>query len=180
MMSKHRNDQQQTVTACMKIRAVFVAAGVLVWLFAGHQASEAASLSDRTASLGDWKKTRGLSLRVLAERGNTRAQTMLGFAYETGQGVPQNFILAARWYWRAAVRGNPTAQYLLGLAYDKGQGVPLDRITAQKWLILAAARVTGRQRDYYLRIRDAVASKMDANEITEAQFLAYRWTLRRE
>jgi len=42
---------------------------------------------------------------------------------------------------------------------------------------LATASAPGRQREYYMRIRDAVASKMSADEITQAQDLAYRWTL---
>src|SRR3954465_7101657 len=38
----------------------------------------------------------------LAERGNAAAQTYLGFLFETGRGVPQNYTEAAMWYRRAA------------------------------------------------------------------------------
>ncbi len=115
-------------------------------------------------------------VQTLAERGDARAQTVLGFAYETGRGVPQNFVSAVKWYRRAAAKGNPTAQYLLGLMYDYGRGVPEDKIIAQKWLILAAARASGRERAYYVRIRDAVASAMSSGEIAQAQYLAHQWT----
>jgi TPR repeat protein len=170
------------VTVSMKIHPILVAIGTVVCLFIGSCEIQAASLLDDVDSNdhAHRKIVVGPSLQVLAEQGNTRAQTILGFAYETGQGVPQNYYLAAKWYWRAAIRGNTAAQYLLGLMYDKGQGVPLDVISAQKWLILAAAHASGRQREYYMRIRDAVASKMDANEIFQAQYLAQQWTVKHE
>src|SRR5690349_5000054 len=38
----------------------------------------------------------------LAERGAPSAQAYLGFMYETGRGVPQNYTDAAMWYRRAA------------------------------------------------------------------------------
>ncbi len=90
--------------------------------------------------------------------------------------MPQNYKLAVTWYRRAAWQGNPTAQYLLGLMYDRGQGVHEDKVVAQKWLILAAANATARERDYFTRIRDAVASTMTAHEIAQAQSLAYGWS----
>lgn len=46
--------------------------------------------------------------------------------YETGRGLPQDYMLAAAWYQRAAQQGYPRAQHLLGLLYDKGQGVAED------------------------------------------------------
>jgi TPR repeat protein len=119
-------------------------------------------------------------LQVLAERGDARAQTLLGLAYATGRGVPQYFSAAVYWYQRAAEQGNPNAQYLLGLAYDKGQGVAQDKIIAEKWLNLAAAKARGRDRDYYARIRDAVASTMDPYELAQAQYLAQIWTVERQ
>ena len=37
-----------------------------------------------------------------AERGDPRAQTQIGFMHETGRGLPQDYMLAAAWYQRAA------------------------------------------------------------------------------
>jgi TPR repeat protein len=141
-----------------------------------HGFAAAASRLDR-----EWTDNRGYpiasaQLQVSAKRGNARAQTVLGFAYATGRGVPQNFAAAVKWYRRAAAKGNSTAQYLLGLMYDHGQGVRQNKIIAHKWLILAAAGASGKERDDYARIRDAVASTMSATEIAEAQYLAYQWT----
>jgi TPR repeat protein len=117
-------------------------------------------------------------LLPLAQRGNAAAQALLGFMYANGQGVPQGYEVATYWYERAAQQGDTTAQYLLGLMYDKGFGVPLDEVTAHMWLNLAAAHAPQRVRDYYQRLRDAVASKMTSGQITEAQWRAQEWEAR--
>jgi TPR repeat protein len=54
---------------------------------------------------------------------------------------------------------------MLGLMYDKGHGVHHDYIQAYKWLDLTAARARGRERDGYLRFRNALASKRPRDEI---------------
>ena len=59
--------------------------------------------------------------------------------------------------------------------YDKGHGVPQNFVLAYKWLNLAAAHASGRERDVYLRLRDAVSSKMSTDEIIEGQRLALNW-----
>src|SRR5216117_1165052 len=73
----------------------------------------------------------------LAEQGNPSAQAYLGFMFQTGRGVPQNYTEAAMWYRRAAEQGDSLAQYSLGLLYDNGQGVPRDIVEANKWLNLS-------------------------------------------
>lgn len=115
-----------------------------------------------------------------AEGGNARAQSVLGFMYEFGRGLPQDYVLAAKWYFRAAAQGEPHGQHLLGLLFDKGQGVPEDSIESYKWLNLAAARVGPRDRDYYIRMRNAIASKMDRYSIAEGQRRARAWRPVRE
>src|SRR3977135_2521321 len=69
----------------------------------------------------------------LAERGEPTAQAYLGYMFETGRGVPQNYTEAAMWYRRAAEQGDSLAQYSLGLLYDHGFGVPRDIVEANKW-----------------------------------------------
>jgi hypothetical protein len=108
----------------------------------------------------------------LAAQGDARAQAYLGFMYAHGQGVPQNFIVAAGWYRCASHQGLPNAQYMLGLMYDKGQGVPQDYVIAYTWLTLAAAGA-GPERLQWVRVRDAVASKLTLLERTQAQQLAF-------
>ena len=67
---------------------------------------------------------RGDGEPVVLARGNARALGRLGFRYENGLGVPQNYIAAADLYRRAAEQGDVFAQCRLGLSYDKGHGVP--------------------------------------------------------
>ena len=125
-------------------------------------------------SRGDYLRAVGV-LSPLAARGNARAQGLLGFMYENGFGVPQAYDAAADLYQRAAVQGDPFAQSRLGLIYDKGHGVPQNVILSYKWLNLAAAHATRRDRDYYLRLRNAVASKMSFGQIVEGQRLGLIW-----
>ena len=116
----------------------------------------------------------------LAERGNAAAQTYLGYMFETGRGVPQNYTDAAMWYRRAAEQGDSLAQYSLGLLYDRGQGVPRDIVEASKWLNLATAAAPPNARELRARIRDAVTTKMTRGEIAEARLRALEWAPSRE
>lgn len=116
----------------------------------------------------------------LAERGNAAAQTYLGFLFETGRGVPQNYTEAAMWYRRAAEQGDSRAQYSLGLLYDRGQGVPQDIVEASKWLNLSTAAAPPPAREARARIRDAVTTKMTRGEIAQARLRALEWAPSRE
>ena len=116
----------------------------------------------------------------LAGQGEPSAQTYLGFMFETGRGVPQNYTEAAMWYRRAAEQGDSLAQYSLGLLYDKGQGVPRDIVEASKWLNLATAGAPRRAREARARIRDAVTTKMTRGEIARSRLRALEWAPVRE
>ena len=110
--------------------------------------------------------------RSHAERGDAQAQALLGFMYEHGRAMARNYDAAVYWYSCAAEQGHPTAQYLLGLMYDKGHGVVRSDVLAYKWLNLAAAHASPGLREYYLRIRNAVAAKLTADQVAESQRLA--------
>ena len=112
----------------------------------------------------------------LAPLGDARAQTYLGYMFANGKGVPQNYMVAAGWYRCASQQGFPAAQYLLGLMYDKGQGVPQDYVIAYALLDLAVAGA-GPEREHWVRIRDAVASKLSLIERVRAQQLAFEGLL---
>ncbi|MDQ6870060.1 MAG: sel1 repeat family protein [Pseudomonadota bacterium] len=112
----------------------------------------------------------------LAPLGDARAQTYLGYMFANGKGVPQNFMVAAGWYRCASQQGFPAAQYMLGLMYDKGQGVPQDYVIAYALLNLAVAGA-GPEREHWVRIRDAVASKLSLIERVRAQQLAFEGLL---
>jgi TPR repeat protein len=110
-----------------------------------------------------------------AEAGDPRAQAFLGFMYQYGRGVPQNYALATYWYRRSAEQGNATAQHLLGLMFDKGLGVPTNHVAAHVWLSLAASRTKGPDHEDNVRLRDAVAAKMSFGQLYDAQALAQTW-----
>lgn len=116
----------------------------------------------------------------LAERGNAAAQSYLGFLFETGRGVPQNYTEAAMWYRRAAEQGDSRAQYSLGLLYDRGFGVPQDIVEASKWLNLSTAAAPPPAREARARIRDAVTTKMTRGQIAQARLRALEWAPSRE
>ena len=160
--------------------AAFVAACVAALLFSGGRVS-ARSLGQGVAAFKrqDYV-TASRAFIPLAERGNAAAQSYLGYMFETGRGVPQNYTEAAMWYRRAAEQGDGLAQYSLGLLYDRGQGVPRDIIEASKWLNLSTAAAPPRAREARARIRDAVNTKMTRGEVAEARLRALEWAPSRE
>jgi len=79
-------------------------------------------------------------IKKLAESGDVEAQFNLGLMYDQGQGVPQNYSEAVKWYRKAAEQGHADAQYFLGTMYVQGQGVPLNYAEATKWLQKAAEK----------------------------------------
>ena len=78
------------------------------------------------------------SLWTRAEQGDAKAQYSLGVAYRKGDGVPQDYAKAAKWYRHAAEQGHAEAQYNLGVMYAEGRGVAQDYSEAVKWTRLAA------------------------------------------
>ncbi len=73
-----------------------------------------------------------------AESGDPKCQTLLGVLYATGQGVPQDYAEAAKWYRKAADQGDAKAQFYLGTLYTIGQGVPQNSDEAARWFRKAA------------------------------------------
>jgi hypothetical protein len=160
-------------------RSTTLAAGVLLFatfMQAGSARADAVVHANAAYTRGDYVRAVSL-LTPLALRGNASAQAFLGFMLENGYGAPQSYVAAADLYCRAAIRGNPFGQAMLGLLYDKGHGVPQDFILAYKWLNLATARAPARERDNFLRLRNAVASKMSRAQIAEGQRLALLWAV---
>ena len=68
-----------------------------------------------------------------AEKGDAKAQFVVGLKYDTGKGVPQDYAEAAKWYRKAAEQGYAEAQFNLGTMYDEGRGVHQDYAEAAKW-----------------------------------------------
>jgi uncharacterized protein len=150
--------------------ARLIAATVIALAAAVPAAARPAGVAMLLARHGDIGLAQRLIPRALA--GDARAQAALGYLHATGRGVPQDYVIAAMWFSRAADQGHAGAQYMLGLMYDKGHGVPRDHIEAHKWLNLAVAGASRRDREFWVRIRDAIASKLTPAQVAQAQWRA--------
>ena len=74
----------------------------------------------------------------VAEQGNADAQLYLGFMYEDGRGVKQDYFKAVEWYQKAAEQGYADAQFFLSNMYYAGKGVKQDYFKAVEWYQKAA------------------------------------------
>jgi TPR repeat protein len=105
-----------------------------------------------------------------AEGGNPDAEVELGELYEDGDGVEQNYALAAEWYREAAehvpnLGGAGQGRNHLGLLYLAGLGVPQDYVQAYMWFSLAGVDQN---------IGEA-ADKMTPAQILQAQQMTDEW-----
>ena len=114
--------------------------------------------------------------RKAADQGDPRAQSNLGFAYASGQGVTRDLAQAAAWYRKAAEQGHATSQFDLGAMYASGQGVLKDYVEAHKWVNLAASRAaTADDRAQFARTRDDLAKRLTPADLDEARKRARDW-----
>ncbi len=95
-------------------------------------------------------------IRIKAEEGNAKAQCDLGYMYNVGIRVEQNYEEAVKWYRKAAVQGNADAQFNLGVMYDNGTGVEQDTDEAIRWFRRAARKGV---EDAAIRLRDLGVSR---------------------
>ncbi len=68
------------------------------------------------------------------------------------------------------------AQYGLGKRYERGLGVPQNIVESHMWFTLAAAGSSIENRDTYVTARDAVAARMTAEQLDDAQRRVREWT----
>jgi TPR repeat protein len=116
--------------------------------------------------------------RLAADRGVDDAQVYIGILYYEGRGVPQDYEEAAKWFRRAVEQGYVGAQYHLGLMFYEGHGVHQNYVLAYMWLNLAASGLVPLDKSEvaeFLQKRDMVASRMNPEQIAEAQKLAREW-----
>ena len=83
-----------------------------------------------------------LELEKKAEAGDPYAQFNLGNAYYKGNGVPQDYKEAVKWYTKSADQGYANAQYNLGVCYENGTGVGENEKEAVKWFTKSAEQGT--------------------------------------
>ena len=111
----------------------------------------------------------------LSERGDPRAEFMLGAMYFHGRGVPRNDAFAAIWFHKAATQGHPGAQLAYGSLHIRGVGVVQDLTRAYMWLSLAADSGVPGLRQQAVSLRDDVARLMNPEWIAEARNRARKW-----
>ena len=119
-------------------------------------------------SVGHTASAQGLLNRALALMGNADAQFLLGYAYDFGEGVEQDFVEAVKWYRLAAEQGNADAQSSLGYAYYYGEGVEQDFVTAHMWFNIAASNGAEKASVF----RDSAERELTRDQISKAQKLA--------
>lgn len=76
--------------------------------------------------------------RKASELGYAPAQARLGYAYEKGEGIGQDYAAAQQWYQRGAEQKDREARTGLGRLYAAGNGVEKDEATAAKFFKAAA------------------------------------------
>jgi TPR repeat protein len=77
-------------------------------------------------------------LRKRAQEGSVTAQNGLGLLYKVGQGVPQSYGQAKKWFEVAAKQGHAEAQVNLGTLYLRGDAPPQSSQMALFWFSRAA------------------------------------------
>ena len=108
-------------------------------------------------------------MRTRAEQGHAFSQSFLGDIYASGDGVPQDYEEAVRWYRLAADQGYASAYFGLGSMYYDGRGVPEDHEEAVRWYRLAAEQGNlGSQRLLGVMYRDGEGVPVD-------YVLSYMW-----
>ena len=93
--------------------------------------------------------------------------------YDNGEGVPQDYKEAVKWYRLSAEQGDASAQYNLGLMYSNGQGVPQDYVSAHMWFNLCGSSEL--IRPGCVNKRNIVEKKMTPQQIEKAQEMAINW-----
>jgi hypothetical protein len=161
-----------------RIRSIMVGAVALTCMVIvfGAMALDVSSAAAAGRPVVHGGRERLQSIMARAKRGDTVAAVLLARLYSTGQGVPQNYYEAAKWFYRAADQGNGGAQYALGMLYNKGEGVRRDYVLSYMWLNLSAAQAVGDDRDFKVRMRDAIATKMTPRQVQIAQEMAVKWS----
>lgn len=77
---------------------------------------------------------------IAAENGHPEAQYEMGRMLMNGDGLPQDYDEAARWFRLSAEQDTSWAQCNLGILYANGLGVPQNWGETVKWWHLAAAQ----------------------------------------
>ena len=101
-----------------------------------------------------------------AKLGDAIAQYNLGLMYENGQGVPQDFKEAVKWYRKSAEQGDADAQSMVGVCYADGLGVAKNPIEGYAWYNVAIANGDEDAKEWIQEI------ELSPEQLIEAQSLS--------
>jgi TPR repeat protein len=125
---------------------------------------------------GDFNSIQKPSLgetRSAAEKGNARAQYLLGLRYEEGLEVSQDDAEAANWYRKSADGGDANAQLALALMYEWGRSLVPDDVQADTWYTIAISTFADQGSQMIAQrcvgIRDNLEQRMTPEQIAEAR-----------
>jgi hypothetical protein len=146
---------------------------VLAVLLIGNAAARAQATFDdgrRAYDLGAYADAEKI-WTSLANSGDARSQSSLGYLYREGKGVKRNGLRAAAWYYRAAVHGEPTAEAALCDMHIKGEVIAHNLKAALFWceLSIEGGETSG------IALRDRVLNRMSTQERDEAWDMVAKW-----
>ncbi len=113
--------------------------------------------------MGDYEKAVSILMPLAETADHAYAQYFVGRMYAGGQGLTQDYDLAAEWYRKAAEKGVGDAQYRLGSLYQTGRGVPKDMEYAYSWYTVAAHLGNAKAKD---------AAKSSSEKLSEEEMKA--------
>ncbi len=117
--------------------------------------------------------------RRAAEQGHGDAQFWLGLMYRRGQGVRPNDGEALKWILGAADQGHALAQHTLAVLLAEmfaGRDDCIDlALEAYMWSRIANDRLWGENRAAAEKLRAAIAQRLTAEQIAEAERRARDW-----
>ena len=104
------------------------------------EAADDAARQQRIKNLHARRVESFVRTKEAAEKGDPKAQTLIGKYYYAGYGIPQDYVKAVEWLRKAAEQGDLEAQSKIGSIYARGGGqdVPQDYAEAMRWFNKAA------------------------------------------
>ncbi len=116
---------------------------------------------------------------VMAARGHSGSEFMMGVMYFYGNGVSRDSGVAAVWFHKSALKGHPPAQLAFGSIHIRGVGVGQDFTDAYMWLTLASQSNVPGIVSQALALRDGAEKEMPVQQIEKARRRAREWRPRR-
>jgi hypothetical protein len=108
-----------------------------------------------------------------ADQGDALVQFNLGYMYNNGHGVTQDYAEAAQWWRKAADQGFAKAQLALGSMYESGHGVAQNSIIAYALYNISAASDSSPE-NYPSKLREIISREMTEKQIEQGQLLTNR------